>query len=180
VKLGLEHNPELRITVQEFWMPYDEQSKWYKARNKEKVTVDHDAITIDELRKNHEPYFQAMDEHVRSLNAKHGKTAVYVVPVGQAVLVLRERILKGEVPGLAKQSDLFTDAIGHPKEHVKALAAYCHYAVIYQRTPVGLPVPAGLAKVPGAEQVNPLLQQLAWDAVTKHPLSGVKAAAPVR
>jgi hypothetical protein len=28
VKLGLEHNPALRVTVQEFWMPYDDQATY--------------------------------------------------------------------------------------------------------------------------------------------------------
>lgn len=176
VKLGLEHNPDLRITVQEFWMPYEEESRWHASRNKEKFTVDHDALTMDELRKNHEPYFKAMDDHVRALNEKYGKgrTAVFVVPVGQAVLALRSLILQGQAPGIAKQSDLFTDAIGHPREHIKALATYCHYAVIYGRSPVGLPIPAAIAKLPEAGKLNPLLQKLAWEAVTQHPLSGVK------
>ena len=99
---------------------------------------------------------------------------IFVVPAGQAVLALREKIIKGEVPGVKKQSELFTDVLGHCHEHIKALAAYCHFAVIYRTTPVGLPVPSVLAKLPEAEKLNRLLQELAWDAVTSHPLSGVK------
>jgi hypothetical protein len=181
VKLGLEHNPDLRITVQEFWMTYDDQALWYtKGKG---ATVDRDSKTVAQLHEIHDTYFKAMDDHVRELNtryAKNGRTAVFVVPVGQAVVALREKIIKGEAPGLAKQSDLFTDPIGHPKEHVKVLATYCHYAVIYGRSPIGLPMPAALAKVPEAEKLNPLLQQLAWDAVTQHPLSGVKISLGVK
>lgn len=99
--------------------------------------------------------------------------AVFVVPVGQAVLALRELIIQGKAPGIAKQSDLFTDAIGHPRDHIKALATYCHYAVIYGRSPIGLPMPAAIARLPEGEKLNTLLQKLAWDAVTQHPLSGV-------
>ena len=61
------------------------------------------------------------------------------------------------------------------------------YAVIYKRSPVGLPVPhvlatgemkAGPAHSPDQiRELNLLLQELAWDAVTHHPLSGVTAAA---
>jgi hypothetical protein len=58
-----------------------------------------------------------------------------------------------------------------------ALAAYCHYAVIYRKSPVGLPPPAGLRKGDDAESLNRLLQEVAWDAVTHHPLSGVRVAA---
>jgi hypothetical protein len=111
------------------------------------------------------------------MNARVGKEAVYVVPVGQAVLALRENIIKGEAPGINKQSELFTDPIGHPNAHVKVLAGYCHFAVIYRRSPVGLPVPGILAKLPEAEKLNRLLQELAWQAVTQHPLSGVRSEA---
>jgi hypothetical protein len=175
VKLGLEHNPALRITVQEFWLPYDDQALW-KNRGKD-VVVDPDKKTIEELRAAHASYFKSMDELVTSLNTQAGKQAVFVVPVGQAVLALREKIIKGEAPGIAKQSDLFTDPLGHPRGHIQALATYCHFAVIYGRNPKGLPAPTVIARLPEGEALNGLLQQLAWDAVTAHPLSGVKATA---
>lgn len=177
VKLAREHNPEVRVTVQEFWLPFDIYDVTFKERPK---TVDHDALSIEELRKRHAPYFESMDAHVRELNMKHGKTAVYVVPVGQAVLALREKIVAGDAPGLKKQSDLFTDPIGHATAPLQALVAYCHFASIYGRSPVGLPVPQVLAKPIDGDaetnkKLNRLLQEIAWDAVTSHPLSGVKA-----
>ena len=175
VKLGLEHNPKLRITVQEFWLPFDEVALW--ASRGKGVVIDRDAKTMTQLRAEHAPYFKSMDEHVRGLNTKYGKQAVFVVPSGQAVLALREKVIKGEVPGVAKQSDLFSDPIGHPRPQIMVLAAYCHFAVIYGRSPVGLPVPSQLSKLPDAEKLNRLLQELAWEAVIQHPLSGVKAAA---
>jgi hypothetical protein len=118
-----------------------------------------------------------MDAHVAELNQKHGKKVLYVVPVGQAVIALREKIIAGEVPGLKTQEDLFTDAIGHARPPLQALAAYCHFAVIYRRTPIGLPMPGVLAKAKNAgwdEKLNRLLQELAWHAVIGHPLSGVR------
>lgn len=174
VKLGLEHNPNMRITVQEFWLPFDDPALW--ATRAKGVTIDRDAKTIAQLREAHAPYFQSMDQHVRELNEKHGKgkTAVFVVPVGQAVLELRDLIIQGKAPGISKQSELVTDPIGHPRDHIKVLSGYCHYAVIYGRSPVGLPMPNALQKLPEAEKLNPLLQQLAWDAVKAHPLTGVK------
>jgi hypothetical protein len=173
VTLAFDNNPNVRVTVQEFWLPYDE----YDTKNPLKGRkVDHNAPTGADLRKAHEPYFASIDEQVRELNKKLGKQVVYVVPSGQAVIALREKIIAGEAPGLKTQSDLFTDDIGHVKSPVQVLATYCHFAVIYRRTPVGLAVPAGLGKGPDAEKLNRLLQELAWDAVTHHPLSGVKAS----
>jgi hypothetical protein len=170
--LALEHNPDIRITVQEFWLPYEV----FDPSRKKVDKPDRNALTGEELRKRHEPYFKGMDDHVRELNQKHGKSVLYVVPVGQAVIGLREKVIAGQAPGVKTQEDLFTDAIGHVRAPVQALTAYCHYAVIYRKSPVGLPMPAVLskAKIEDADKLNRLLQELAWEAAVAHPLSGVK------
>jgi hypothetical protein len=63
----------------------------------------------------------------------------------------------------------------HPRPPLALLVTYCHFAAIYGRSPIGLPVPAPLKDIPEAEALNRLLQQLAWEAVTAHPLSGVRS-----
>jgi hypothetical protein len=126
----------------------------------------------------HTRYFQEMDALVRGVNSKLDKQVVFVVPVGQAVIALREKIIAGQAPGLATQADLFQDSLGHPKPPLQVLIAYAHYAVIYRKSPVGLAVPPTLAKLnlpnDQAGALNALLQELAWNAVVHHPLSGVK------
>jgi hypothetical protein len=177
VTLATENNPNVRITVQENWLPFDIYDVTFKLRP---AKVDHNALNGEQLRKLHEPYFTGMDAHVRELNKKLGKESVYIVPVGQAVIALREKIIAGQAPGIKVQEDLFTDPIGHAKGHIMALNAYCHYAVIYRKSPVGLPVPSTLkdAKLGDDEaKLNTLLQEIAWDAVTHHELSGVKVEA---
>ena len=166
-------------------MPFD-KNEWPM----HSAQVDKDAMTEADLKALHEPYFTAMDAYVRGINAKAGRQELFVVPVGQAVIALRARIISGTVPGIAKQSDLFSDPTGHPLPPLQALAAYCHFAVIYRRSPVGLPLPSVLSgparnfagnyiEVPGKagwdDRLNQLLQELAWAAVTSHPLSGVTA-----
>ena len=172
VQLALEHNPAIRLTVQEFWLPFD----LYDPTRKKADKPDRNAMTGEELRRRHEPYFKSMDDHVRELNAKHGKPVVQVVPVGQAVIALREKIIAGQAPGLATQEELFTDPIGHVRGPIQALTAYCHFAVLYRKSPAGLGVPAVLAKDKPAEpeKLNRLLQELAWEAATSHPLTGVR------
>lgn len=171
-RLALEHNPDVRVTVQEFWLPYDV----YDPSRKKVDKPDRNALTGEELRRRHEPYFKSVEDHVRELNQALGKPVLHVVPVGQAVIRLREKIIAGEAPGLKSQEDLFTDAIGHVRAPVQALTAYCHFAVIYRRSPVGLPLPGVLAKakLPEEEKLNRLLQELAWEAVSGHPLTGVR------
>ena len=172
-KLGLEHNPNIRVTVEEFWLPFDTYEK-NQAKMKGRK-VDRTKTDLPELRKMHEAYFEAMDEHVTELNKKFGKQVVFVVPAGQAVMALRENIAEGKAPGLKADGDLFTDDIGHAKAPLQALVAYSHYAVIYRQSPVGLPVLPMLKTFDPDGALTKLLQELAWDAAVKHPLSGVKA-----
>ena len=171
-RLGLEHNPDIRITIQEFWLPYDVFDVNYKKKRPE--PVDRNSRTVEQLRSINEPYYKSMDDHVQALNQKFGKKVVLVVPVGQASLALRAKIIAGEAPGLKQQNDLFTDAIGHATPPLQWLTAYCHFAVIYRRSPVGLPCPPELSKAADGEALNRLLQQLAWDTVKAHPLSGLR------
>jgi len=195
VKLGIANNPGIRLFVQENWLPWD----YYDAKLKPLVggsdlngpdgkristlrpfmpgvATNHNVPTGESLRKMHEPYLKEFDDHVAGLNKKYNTNAVRVVPVGQAVNALREKIIVGQAPGLKEQNDLFSDTLGHGKAPLMTLAGYAYYAAIYERSPVGLPVPAALAKAPEAEKLNRLLQEIAWQAVTEHPLSGVKAA----
>lgn len=189
-QFGFEHNPNFRVTVMEAWAPFDVYNPvlfdpHYKPQPDEPpvtlkpVKVDHNAATADGMRKMMEYYVRTMNEHVIAVNKKLGKPVVFVVPMTQAVVALREKIIAGQAPGLKVQEDLFSDQLGHPKPPLAVLEAYCHYAVIYRKSPVGLPVPSALASsgIP-AEEIEPLnrlLQELAWDAVIHHPLSGVVA-----
>lgn len=164
-KLALETNPNIRVTIQEFWLPFDIYDTTFSKRP---AKVDHNQMTGAELRKLHAEYFKSMDEHVTELNKKFDKKFIYVVPVGQAVIALREKIIEGKAPGLKSQADLFSDAIGHARPPLQVLVAYCHFASIYGRSPVGLPAPTILGK---NEELNRLLQEIAWQAVSEHPLA---------
>jgi hypothetical protein len=175
-KLALKYNKDIRIVVQPIWLRWD----IYEPTTKRPDRVDHNAISGEELRKRHAVYFKEMDGYIRELNKKQSKTVLFVVPAAQAVIALREKIIAAQAPGLKTQEDLFTDELGHGKPPLQALVAYCNYGVIYRRSPVGLPVPNILKQSKLGEQegkLNRLLQELAWEAVTQHPLSGVRLEA---
>lgn len=171
VKLGLEHNAKLRFTLQQNWVPFEDAEVWLQ-KTKPK-SIDRDAITLAQLRTKHDFYFKLIEDHVKELNARIPAAKIAVVPSGEAVIALRAKVIAGEAPGIKTQNELFTDVLGHPGPQIRVLSAYCHYAVIYRRSPVGLPMIGQLAKLPEAEKLNRLLQELAWKAVTEHPLSGV-------
>ncbi len=174
VKLAIENNPRIRLFVQENWLPWDHYDPLPRAPFRAPGKVDHNAQTVESLRKSHAAYWMTIDKHVTQLNTTYDTTAVRVAPVGQAVVILRERILAGDSPGLREQNDLFTDEIGHAKAPLQALVAYCYFALVYAKSPIGLPVPTILQNARDKERLNQLLQEIAWDAVTSHPQSGVQ------
>ncbi|MEP6670063.1 MAG: hypothetical protein ABJF10_12965 [Chthoniobacter sp.] len=205
-KLGVEHNPDIRIFVQEFWLPNDEYEPVYPLQVRK--GTDHNATDMAKLKEANDKYCHDVEEYVGKLNKTLGKESVFVVPVGEAADKLREKLAAGQAPGLKMQWDLFRDSWGHPDAPLQALDAYCFFAAIYHRSPVGLPMPKVLAamktvgldgkqkvrsKGPAAtpapstpaagqeisqedkEKLNRLLQEIAWETVSHHPLTGVSA-----
>jgi hypothetical protein len=175
--LLLEHNPGGRVTVQASWYPMDGPATDRRTFK----NADRDAADPASFRKTWGAVTDRVREQVVALNAefarKTGRRVVALVPVGDAIIALRARVARGEVPGIARQSDLFRDDLGHGKPPIAVLTAYCHYAVIYGRNPIGLPAPealraAGLGE--NTDRVNQVLQEVAWQAVTAEPESGVK------
>lgn len=176
VKLGIEHNPALRITVQEYWMPNDEYEPVYPLQTKKKV--DHNTTDLAKLRDATQRYAKDIEDYVKGINQRLGKDAVLIVPVGMAAVTLREKIVKGEALGLKQQSELFRDNWGHAKLPLQLLSSYCHFAVIYRKSPVGLPVPQAFRALKDMSEddkakLNTLLQQIAWETVSAHPMSGI-------
>ncbi len=176
VKLGIEHSPALRITVQEYWMPNDEYEPVYPLQTRKKV--DHNATDLAKLRDATLRYAKDIEDYVKGINQRLGKDAVLIVPVGMAAVALREKIIKGDAPGLKAQADLFRDNWGHANPPLQILSSYCHYAVIYRKSPFGLPVPQAFKLLKDMSdddkaKLNTLLQQIAWDTVSQHPMSGV-------
>jgi len=173
-KLAIEHNPNVRVTIQELWLPEDRFP--FDSKNRVRNSVDEfNGSTMAILEKPHEAYFKVMEDYTRELNAELGQQTVFIVPDAQATLALREKIIARAAPGLEKQSDLFVDAWGHPSPTLKLLSAYCHFSVIYRRSPVGLPLPSNPENHPsGGNELNRILQELAWDAASQHLLSGVR------
>ena len=175
-KLGLENNPNLRVLVQASWPSRDGNLGTFKNTMRDTATV----ADLKAMRDGYETtWLKSLEKQVNAINVGVGKSAVCIVPVSQAVFALRERVVRGTAPGIAKQSDLFRDDLGHPQPPLAALVTYCHFAAIYGRSPVGLPVPAVLKSLPDAGAMNSLLQELAWQAVISYPLSGVRAQPPV-
>lgn len=171
------HNPDARVLLQELWLPEDRFP--FDAKNRVRTSREQfDESTYDDLNRANAAYRDEMENYVLALNEQIGSRVVYIVPDGQAVLALRRLIIEGDtpalMPALAKQSDLFADPWGHALPPLKALAGYCQFAAVYRRSPIGLPAPAILNENPlWTDALSTLLQELAWEAVANHPMSGV-------
>jgi len=165
-ELGLAHNPNLRLLVQASWMPFDQTSPERRIRD----NAEHDNTNLDDLEKATKEWRTKLEAQADELNRKHGKKAVFVVPVGDAVNKLRRMIVAGEFPGVMKQSELFRDPIGHGLGHVQALTVYCTFAAIYRRTPESL----SLNEQGVTPEQHALLQRIAWETVSASEHSGVK------
>jgi hypothetical protein len=166
--LSVQKNPKIRILVQESWPAFDGMEKG-KGINK---LSDRDTKSAAALRESIKPWNELLEKQVSDLNTKLGRPVLFVVPVGEAVISLREKVAAGQVPAIARQSELFNDLLGHGKEPIQKLATYCYFAAIYRTSPVGLSVlPASADEATRATER--ILQEVAWQAVSGNPLSGV-------
>jgi hypothetical protein len=173
VDLGLLHNPAMRFTAQISWLPFDDPSATPPAPG---VHHDRNAMTEEQLLALHAHYFQALREEITGINKKYGRDVIRTVPTGPAVIRMRSLVRLGKVPGIRTTDDLFRDVMNHPGTALTVLNGYLHYAVIYRKSPVGLPVPDSLLHAVWfvhLASLNRLLQEVAWDAVIHDPTSGV-------
>ncbi len=166
-ELGLAHNPNLRLLVQASWYPFDGPPPDRRITN----NAQRDEAKVADLQAAIDDWRKKLEAQADQLNKQHGKTAVFIVPVGDAVVKLRGLVIEGKYPGVMKQSELFTDPIGHGGPHIQALASYCNFAAIYRTSPVGLKMTA--QGVDDAQQE--ILQKIAWETVSTYPHAGLPA-----
>jgi hypothetical protein len=104
---------------------------------------------------------------------------IHLIPAGQALAALVRQIeAQGGVGSLKSRSDLFSDQI-HLNDLGNYFVALVHYAVLYGKSPVGLPHDLTRGDGTPAEMPDPelarLMQEVAWAAAQSTPLTGVVA-----
>ena len=166
-ELGLKHNPKLRLLVQASWFPFDVAAPDKRV----KENSQRDGMKIADLQAAIDEWRTRLEAQVDALNMQHDKQAVFIVPVGDAVVKLRGQVIDGTYPGIKSQSELFTDPIGHAGPHVQALASYCNFVAIYRISPVGLRLPGTTV----SEAQHAILQTLAWETVSPYLYAGIAA-----
>jgi hypothetical protein len=164
-ELGLKHNPNLRLLVQASWMPFDLTAPQQRIKD----NSERENTNLDELSAATTAWREKMEAQVDGLNRQHGRQALFIIPVGDAVIELRRMVAAGKFPGVTKHAELFRDPIGHGLGHVQSLTAYCNFATIYRRSPLGLTL-----NEPGvSNEQHAILQRIAWETVSGYDHSGV-------
>jgi hypothetical protein len=193
IKLAAQKRPDMHVMVQETWLPVSAAlqegldpnnltlTKTYSdkpSKNTEKCAgfagcSARDAATFKTLERTRNelegPYRNRLRKQLADLNKEIGKNISILVPVWDATISLRQMIVNGKVPGIAKQSELFMDGLGHARKPLQDMASYLWFGALYNQSPVGMKALDG--KSNGQAEV---LQKIAWDALKREPLSGVQ------
>jgi len=158
--VGLAHNPNFRLYQQARFLTE-------KPEERDNSKIADVQAALDKQRKR-------LEVRVDAINKEIGKPVVFIVPVGDAIVKLREMVVDGKFPGLTKQSELFMAGSRgsiHAEKHANLLTAYCNYAAIYQKSPVGLKLEM---KEDITDEQHAILQKLAWETVSKYPYALLK------
>ena len=162
--LAHEDDPATRVYLYESWHRLDDEGGWL-----ERLDTD-----LPELWRG---------QVLRPAVARTGRP-IYLIPAGQVMARVVRRIeAAGGIGGLNGREDLFArdGRGGIDPIHVNDLGAYLvaltHYAVLYHRSPVGLP--RALLRADGSPATAPtpeaarLIQETVWEVVTSTPGTGV-------
>ena len=105
-----------------------------------------------------------------------------VTPIGIGISEFWPALLRGQcgIGPITSRADLYKDDI-HFNDHGAYLMALTHYAVLYGRSPVGLPHALKLydgtrAADPGPEAAQ-MMQETVWRVVTSYAPTGVSVGA---
>lgn len=160
-------NPAPRLYLYETWHQLDDPDGWL-----ERIDTDLDRHWIQKLLG---PDSRRNPDH-----------PVYLIPGGQVLAAVVRAAEAGDVQDVTRREDFFArDENGALDQiHFNDLGAYVvaltHYAVLYQRSPLGLlhqllradGSPAQALSAQAAEQV----QAIVWRVVQNHPRTGIAAA----
>lgn len=160
--------PEARVYLYETWHPLDDPEGWLNRLDADLPRLWEGGV-------------------LRPAMAEAGVGTIHVIPGGQVMAAAVRAIEAGQVPGLSRREDLFaTTPDGTPDQiHFNDAGAYLmaltHYAVIYHRSPEGLP--HALTRADGSpaaalpQDTALVLQRMVWDVVTGYAATGVAGGA---
>ncbi|MDF2377577.1 MAG: hypothetical protein P1U81_15165 [Verrucomicrobiales bacterium] len=108
---------------------------------------------------------------------------VFILPTSDAMVLAAKRQIRGELPGVegihtvigGKERSLWRDQLGHLGPGFDRLEGYVFYATMYGKSPALIEEKVNFtpeSDFPGPE-LDRVFREIAWEAVTGHPFSGV-------
>ena len=182
--LLIQTNPQSRLMVQASWSAWDGNGSTGSVGGNGGngfVNADRDSATLDtlddwlETLHGEGQYFERLRSQLVEINHRANHAMASVVPSNVAVYTLRKQIIKGNVAGITKQSEVFRDPIGHGRQPVMNVVTYAWFAAMYRQSPVGLQALIDPSDPTSAAR-ELLLQKIAWNAVVAEPMSGVSGS----
>lgn len=151
-------DPGARLYLYETWHRTGDPAGWA-------ARVEADGVTLWQ------------DGLLRPAMAEGGVGRIMIIPGGPVMLAVARAAEAGQIPGVTARDALFSDDI-HMSDLGAWLMAMTHYAVIYGRTPEGLPhllrrADGALAGAP-SDAAARAMQALVWQVVTAIPATGVR------
>lgn len=163
-ELARAGSPETRVYLYETWHRLDDPGGWL-----ERIATDLDKLWTSKL--------------LGPDSRRTPQRPVYLVPGGQVLAAVVRAAEAGEIPGLASRESLFSRTPDGTLDtiHINDLGAYIvaltHFAVLYQRPPVGLPHALTRADGSAAQafsaEAAARVQQIVWDTVRALPRTGI-------
>lgn len=165
-RFGREARQDLRVYLYETWHPLNDPEGWLARLDKDLPTQ--------------------WEGELLAKSLAHGDTGgpIHVIPAGQVMArFVRHIEATGGLPGLSSREELFGVSENGTRDQIHLndignyLVALTHYAVLYHKSPVGLPhqllrADGTPATAPSVE-VAKAMQEIVWQVVTEYPKTGV-------
>ncbi len=168
-RYATQFNPNIKVWIYEVWhcinsgtptrCPYDVNSSPWRQR------------LTDDL-----PMWESVPKF---LNDKYKPNKeVCLIPAGQGLARLTDAINSGTIPGINNINQLFSDDI-HLTDQGKYFVACIHFALLHQKSPIGLPHQlknqwGGNFGAPTPAQAR-RFQEIAWETVLQYEKSCLKS-----
>ncbi len=155
-------NPDAQVYLYETWHRLDGEEDW-----------------LDRLDGDLTRHWEGQILRVALARQDAPPRAIYVIPAGQVMAAFVRKVeASGGIGPIRARGDLFADEI-HLNDYGAYLVALTHFAVLYGRTPQGLPhallrADGTPADDPGPEAAR-AMQDAVWAVVQAYPRSGVAA-----
>ena len=175
---GVTNNPKFRLIWQ----------SWYWPRTERKGDR---RVLSWKPRQDPPAGLLALEKLTDQINAKHGRKVMVISPVEEAVCKVIKMVDAGKFPGITDPVELWVDGdMWKPGSHLRTLFAYTNLATMYGVSPVGLNPDFSTLKwgggksaptdpksfadlAPITDEQRKILQQVAWETVSKYRHAGV-------